>query len=653
MKKHGLEFAAAALLVAMTTLALTPAAGSTDDRPNVLLVFIDDLRPMTRDYGHGQMQTPNFDRLARSGVRFENAYCQVPTCGASRASLMTSIYPTVERFPNFLTWAERDAPGRPTLPQRFREAGYTTISNGKVFHHKNDTQDRSWSEPAWRPETSGRTYYNDATREFMETQTETRRPRNGRPRKKFPMFEAGLVDAMETHDGRIARKTMEDLERLAGDEAPFFIACGFAKPHMPFYAPASKWQKYPLEDIDLAEHRERPQPVPKTMRQVREQYAYSFVTPSLDRKLEYNGDPFHRYMRQGYYACVSHADDLLGRILDKLAQLELDDNTYVVVLGDHGFMLGEHNEWAKNQLLHDALRTAMWMTGPGIAKNAAAKSHIEFVDIYPTLCELAGIGYEPDSVNGRSFSRLLKDPSVEHRNHAYTRFEHGDAITTDDYYYARWQLDGGAEEALLIDRTKDPHGVRNVSGQPDYASVEASLRQKVLAKMASASRIEIHPRNVGRSATTPNSPQVANQPLTLEATIQSERPSGVVLSQGGYRFGYSLHFVDGRPTFSLRTDGELTEIQGEDAVAGRVTVTAKLDAERMSLLVDGRNVASQASPGLLARQPIAAFSVGEDAGDPVGKYQGSDQFNGEIVRHQVRTGKDSESAEPSAVDADR
>lgn len=627
-----------AVLFLLSLLWNAPLRGevTAGKRPNVLMVFIDDLRPMTRDYGHEQMQTPNFDRLAQQGLRFESAYCQVPTCGASRASLMTSIYPTVDRFPDFLTWAERDAEGRPTLPQRFREAGYTTLSNGKIFHHKSDTENRSWSEPAWRPKSSGRTYYNESTAEYMRTQTEVHRPRGGKPRKKVPMFEPGLVDPMETHDGEIAQKTMDDLERLADSDAPFFIACGFAKPHMPFYAPAAAWEPYPLESIEIAEHRTLPQPVPKNFRQVREQFAYTLMTPDLDRKLVYNDPLFHKHMRQGYYACVTHADNLLGRILDKLKQLGLDDNTYVIVLGDHGFLLGEHNEWAKNQLLHNALRTAMWMSGPGIAKNAAVGTHVEFVDIYPTLCELASIEIETDAVNGRSFAKLLQDPAVEHRDHAYTRFGNGDAVTTDDYFYVLWQPKQGPEEALLIDRKSDPQGVRNLSGQAEYASIERALREQLLDKIAQAEQIKTpRTKRPQTSRAAADSPQIANRPLTVEATIQSPKPAGVVLSQGGVRFGYSLYFVDGRPVFCWRNNGELTELRGGEVVSGKATVTALVDSKTMELRIDGRSVASRKSPGLLTKQPAAAFSVAHDAGDPVGDYVGPNRFNGQVLSHRI------------------
>ncbi|MEM9479320.1 MAG: family 43 glycosylhydrolase [Verrucomicrobiota bacterium] len=463
-----------------------PTPAPAKERPNVLLFFIDDLKPMTRDYGHPHMHTPNFDRLASQGVRFENAYCQVPTCGASRASLMTSLYPTTTRFPDFKCWAEKDAANQPTLPQRFREAGYVTISNGKVFHHQDDTEDRSWSAPAWRPEINGRTTYNDETAKFIETSKHTKKTGGGNVIKKPVMFEKGRVDPMETNDGLIAAKTMADLERLAESDKPFFIACGFAKPHMPFYSPAPTWKPYPLKGITTAEHRVRPEGMPTASRQIHEQFAYVPMMHDLSREIKYNTDLYHRYMRQGYYASVTHADDLLGRILDKMESLGLDKNTYVVVLGDHGWLLGEHNEWAKNTLLHEALRTAMWMTGPSVSKNAAANTFVEFVDIHPTLCELAGIEVDPTTIHGKSFVNVLRDPDSNHRDHAYTRFQLGDTLSSKDFQYALWTLEDGSEQALLIDRNKDPLGKKNVSGDSAYADVETKLRELTRGKIRKA-----------------------------------------------------------------------------------------------------------------------------------------------------------------------
>ncbi|MEN1678047.1 MAG: sulfatase [Planctomycetota bacterium] len=468
----------------LVVLGLVPHAYA--DRPNVLLVFVDDLKPMTRDYGQQHMATPNFDRLAAGGLRFENAYCQVPTCGASRASLMTSLYPTVERFPNFKCFAEKDAAGAPTLPQRFKQAGYVTVSNGKVFHHQGDTQDRSWSEPAWRPSIGGRTHYNDETTEFLSKSKRAERRANGKLRKKTLMFEKGNTPAMETHDGLIAAKTLADLERLAGGDRPFFLACGFAKPHMPFFSPAATWAPYPLRGIDLATHRQRPIGFPLASRPVKEQFAYVPMTHNLSRELRYNSDPYHRHMRQGYYASVTHADDLLGRLLDKVDELGLRDNTLVLVLGDHGWLLGEHNEWAKNQLLHEALRTAFWMQGPGVAEGAAAETFVEFADIYPTLCELAGIEVEPRSINGRSFAAVLNEPATKHRTGAYTRFEQGDVLTTADHFFGVWQSEQHGEEVLLIDRKADPLGVKNVAADAAYGDMVSELKGQLRQRIQSA-----------------------------------------------------------------------------------------------------------------------------------------------------------------------
>ncbi|MDF1824163.1 MAG: sulfatase-like hydrolase/transferase [Verrucomicrobiales bacterium] len=608
----------------LSLVAIFPTASLVAaERPNVLLLFIDDLKPMTRDYGHEHMETPNFDRLAESGLRFENAYCQVPTCGASRASLMTSLYPTFRRFPDFLTRAERDAPDQPTLPQRFKEAGYITLSNGKVFHHLDDTDIRSWSEPAWRPETSGKTFHNRETIDFIDKSTVLKASK-GKPVKKVTMFEKSRVSPLESHDGLVAARTMEDLKRLAEGDKPFFLACGFAKPHMPFYSPEASWSPYPLNEIDIADHRERPVPTPLSMRQVKEQFAYLPMTHDLSRELEYNSDEYHRHMRQGYYASVTHADDLTGRILDQLEELDLDRNTIVVAVGDHGWLLGEHNEWAKNQLLHEALRTAMWMKGPGISKGAEVNTFVEFVDIHPTLCELAGISYEGDSINGKSFAPVLKDPTANHRDNAYTRFEHGDALTSKDHYYVRWRSKAHGEEALLIDRQKDEGGMHNVAADPAYAGAVKALGSQLDDK-------------INEALDLPKPPRVAETPIDLFASVSGPKLNGVVLSHGGLRTGYALHFNKGIPTLSVRNGGELFTLSASAPVKGNVNLAARIGPKKLVLTVNGKSIEGPPSK-LLKGQPVGRFSLGSDPGDPVGDYEGKQPFSGTIRTHRVVVG---------------
>lgn len=459
---------------------------SAEAKPNFLVLFIDDLRPMSAEYGESQVHTPNLDKFSKEGIRFDQAYSQVPTCGASRASFFTSLYPTVERFPDFKTWVREDAPQQVTLPQHFKEAGYTTISNGKVFHHPADKQNASWSEPAYRAQRHYRDVHNDKTKEFLKKSEiyEKIGPKSNWP-KKPPMIEIVYDDPMETVDGIVTQKTLKDLDRLARAGRPFFLVSGLHKPHMPFYAPEHAWKHYPYESIETAPNRELPQPRPAGIKLIHEQHAYVPMDENFEQEIPYNSEKYHQLMRRGYYAGVTHSDDLVGRVLDRVEQLGLSENTYIVILGDHGFLLGENNQWAKNVLLPEALRTALWIKGPGLASNGAAKTFVELVDVYPTLLELAGIDYNLASLNGRSFTKVLKNPEASHRNAAYTRFGEGDAVTTTDFYYALWQADG-TESALLIDLKNDPQHTTNLSGKSDYHEVERELREKVLSRIHKA-----------------------------------------------------------------------------------------------------------------------------------------------------------------------
>ena len=207
-------------------LCFLAACGVTEaaERPNVLFIAVDDLRPEIGCYGMSHIHSPNIDRLASEGTVFQRAYCMVPTCGASRAALMTSSRPHRTRFINHLAWAEKDAPGITTLNTHFKENGYTTISNGKIFHHLTDSEE-GWSQPAWRPK--GPTYKLEASLAAAKTT----------PKKRGPAYEAADVDDDFYKDGKLAHKAIQDLRRLKKQGQPFFLAVGFSKPHLPFVAP--------------------------------------------------------------------------------------------------------------------------------------------------------------------------------------------------------------------------------------------------------------------------------------------------------------------------------------------------------------------------------------------------------------------------------
>lgn len=226
-------------------------AGASE-KPNILFISIDDLRPELGCYDSPQVKTPHIDKIAAEGLRFDRAYCQVPVCGASRASLMTGMLPTPKRFVQFDTRTEKDARGAATLPQVFKEAGYTTLSNGKIFHHLDDTENRSWSAPAWHPEDR---------KTFQSHDPETTR-RLSKTKQRGRIYELPDVPDEAYADGLVAKKTIADLQRLKQEGKPFFLACGFVKPHLPFYAPKKYWDLYDREKIEIADNLSSPKNAP-------------------------------------------------------------------------------------------------------------------------------------------------------------------------------------------------------------------------------------------------------------------------------------------------------------------------------------------------------------------------------------------------------
>lgn len=434
------------------------------EKPNILFIAIDDLRPELGCYGATPVKSPHIDKFASEGMVFTRAYCQVPVCGASRASLMTGMLPTRTRFVNYDTQVEKDAPGMITLPESFRKAGYTTLSNGKIFHHRGDTQDRSWSEPAWQPD----------IHMFASHDPETTR-RLSKTRQRGRIYELPDVADDAYYDGQVAQRTIEDLRRLKEAGKPFFLACGFVKPHMPFYAPKKYWDLYEREKIEIADNRTRPKNAPKDLKASGEFRAYHLA--DFDEKSE----DFHRMMRHGYMACVSYVDKLTGDIIAELDRLGLAENTIVVIWGDHGFHLGEHEFWGKHNTMHLATRVPLIVKVPG-KKAEQSASLVESSDIFPTLCSLAGIAV-PETVQGRSFAALLDQPDQPFREAAYSRFTTGDAVITKRFSYTSYN-NGKAE--MLYDLEKDPEENVNVAGNPKYKETVKKMASILKQRMAEA-----------------------------------------------------------------------------------------------------------------------------------------------------------------------
>jgi len=440
---------AAGVLAPWTARAAAPGA-----KLNVLFIAVDDLRPELGCYGHKWIKSPNIDKLAGRGTVFNRAYCQVAVCGASRASLLTGLRPTPKRFLNYYTRAQKDAPGAMTLPEEFRKNGYHCISNGKIFHHRDDTEDRSWSEPAWRSKTGWLTCYDPESKKMM-----------GGRKKRGPWFEGPDVPDNAYGDGQTADKTISDLKKMKKSAKPFFLACGFVKPHLPFYAPKKYWDMYDRKKIALADNRYRPKNAPKMLKGSGEIHSYH------NRNLKYNSDAWHAAGRHGYYACVSYIDAQVGRVMGTLDELGLRENTIVILWGDHGWHLGEHNFWGKHNVMHLATNAPMIVSAPGFKAGQKSDRLVEFVDIYPSLCELAGVKTVNKGLQGTSFAPLLKNPDRPWKKAAFSKFGPAVSLITDRHNYAEFKNG----ERMLYDLKTDPAENINIAEEPANKDLAASL----------------------------------------------------------------------------------------------------------------------------------------------------------------------------------
>ena len=438
----------------------------SDRKPNVLFIPIDDLRPQLCCYGREQMVSPNIDRVAHDGVVFTRSFCQVPVCGATRASLLTGVRPARDRFTNYFTWADEDLPGALTLPEHFRNHGYVTLSNGKVFHHREDAAERSWSEDPWHPRIEAK----ESWRNYALAENQAHDVAHDR---RGPPFECADVPDNAYFDGQTADRSVADLHRLAKQDQPFFLAAGFLKPHLPFNAPKTYWDYYRRDEIEPADNPFRPQDAPdQAIHNWGELRAY-FDVPKEGPVSE----EMARSLIHGYYAATSFTDAQVGRLLDTLDELDLRENTVVVLWGDHGWQLGEHSLWCKHCNFETSLNAPLIVRAPWMAGERRCDALVEFADVYPTLCELAGLP-QPDHLEGTSVVPLMEEPGRSWKPAAFSRYNAGDSIRTDRHLYTEWTDDEGSLTArMLYDHEADPDENVNISEAPENAALVAELSE--------------------------------------------------------------------------------------------------------------------------------------------------------------------------------
>lgn len=475
--------------------------GKVEDKKNVLFIIVDDLRPELNCYGADHIKSPNIDKLASQGVMFENAFCNVPVSGASRASLFSGLRPGNTRYWDVNAEIDREAPGTVTLPQYFRENGYVTISNSKVIHGKSDARKRSWSE-VWKPDTRSQTWRDYLGEENLLVEKQKRGPYS---------YEALDVKDNEYIDGKTADKTIEDLRKLAKSGEPFFLATGILKPHLPFNAPKKYWDMYDRESITLPE-------------------TFEFDTTGFPSIAFHNANEIRYYKNvpakgdiskdeaisliHGYRACVSYADAQIGRVLDELKSLGLDKNTVVVLIGDHGWSLGDHNQWCKHSNFKIVNNTPMIISIPGNKKRGAESKVVEFVDIYPTLCEAAGLSI-PSHTEGKSMVKLIKGEDKSWKDCAIVKWQSGISYFDRNYGYTQWNDKAGKfRDHMLFIYKDDNLEVENVANNPGNKEIIDTLKSKILQYRGDNFMVETPPYvspNKGRNNEMNKSNQTNNK----------------------------------------------------------------------------------------------------------------------------------------------
>jgi iduronate 2-sulfatase len=452
-------------------LALIVPCGlaAAERKLNVLFIAVDDLRPELGCYGAKHIRSPNLDRLASQGLLFERAYCQVAVCNPSRNSLLSGARPDTTRIFNNQTFLRQTMPEVVTLPQHFKNNGYTTLSLGKIFHHSErepGDDAPSWSEPALYHGEPYRQWFTKESLDFVKRLKALPKAEQPKQLRAAP-FEAAKEPDDAYPDGQTAVKAIETLQRLKAAGKPFFLGVGFVKPHLPFTCPQQYWDLYPAETITLAANTARPNGAPEpAFHDWYDLRTYGTVPPKGDitREMALN-------LTRGYRACVSFMDAQLGRVLAELDRLGLRENTIVVFWGDHGYHLGENGIWTKMTNFERGTRVPLIVSLP---KQATAgqrtRAAVELVDLYPTLAQLCGLAM-PVHLEGTSFAPLLEKPEQTWKTAVFSQYLRpgkppimGRSIRTERWRYTEWTNPKNEVVGMeLYDEQNDPQENVNVA----------------------------------------------------------------------------------------------------------------------------------------------------------------------------------------------
>ncbi|AWB68907.1 hypothetical protein C2869_03515 [Saccharobesus litoralis] len=427
------------------------------ETPNILVFLVDDLRADLGAYGHQQVISPNIDKLASEGVTFTQAYAQQAICGPSRVSIMTGLRPETTG----LYTIRRDGRLRPnqpdalSMPQLFKANGYQTVSIGKVYHAVTDDQD-SWSTHIKKLDN----FYSIP----------------GNKQAKFA-YEAGDVDDEFYKDGKVATDTIKTLQQLKDDKFLMFV--GFSKPHLPFNAPKKYWDLYDSEQFAVPSRKKPDDMYRLALTRWGELRMYGGIPKQGD-----TSDELTKTLIHGYYATVSYMDAQVGRVMQALEDLNLRDNTLVILMSDHGYKLGEYGTWNKHTNMELDTRVPLIisreLSHPNRQAGVTSDAVVENVDIFPTVTEISGL--PQPKVDGKSLVTLIDKPNMPWTNAAYSLFNRGKimgvTVTDGQWRYTEWR-DAATQQIRfteLYDHSESDIATSNVSGQVEHVNLEAKLK---------------------------------------------------------------------------------------------------------------------------------------------------------------------------------
>ncbi len=489
-------------IVCFAFFAVIATASAQNTIPkNVLFIAVDDLKPILGCYGDKIIKTPNIDNLAAKGTLFMQNYCQQAICGPTRASLMTGKRPDYTKVWDLETKMRDINPNILTIPQYFKEKGYFTSGIGKIYDPRCVDSRALADEPSWSVrynQVSNSYYHNGKPPVFYYYQSNEARQLPSTAVYK-PSVECVDLPDNAYGDGAQTNRVLELLTDLSKNTQPFFFAVGFARPHLPFVAPKKYWDMYNREEMPLAPFRQHSLNGPKlAYTKSGELTDYTDIPPTLSTKVSVNqnivvSDDKQKELMHGYYASVSYIDAQIGRILNKLDALGMRENTIIVLWGDHGFHLGDHDLWCKHSNFENATRAPLIISSPNFVSGKTS-SPTEFVDVFPTLCDLAGLPV-PDKLDGKSLTPMMLNPLAIVKDYSvsqYPRYQDkmGYSIRTKKYRMTWWMMDGFRSNhpfsssmivaKELYDYEKDPLETNNVASDNSYVQIATDMDNKML-----------------------------------------------------------------------------------------------------------------------------------------------------------------------------